>query len=105
MDFDLSNLGALMGGMQQKMAEMKERAAKARCEGEAGGGMVKIVLSGDYNVVSVSLAEGAMEDRELLEDLVRAAMGDALRKVREETEKNVSQLAGGLPIPPGLLPF
>lgn len=105
MDFDLSNLGALMGGMQQRMEEMKRRAAEARCEGEAGGGLVKVTLTGDYEVVSVSLAPGAMEDRELLEDLLRAATGDALRKVKAEMEKNVATLAGGLPIPPGLLPF
>jgi DNA-binding YbaB/EbfC family protein len=105
MDLDLSNLGALLGGFQQKMQEMKEKAAAARSTGEAGGGLVKVTLTGTYEVVSVSIAEGALEDREMCEDLVRAAVAEALRGVREETERNVRELSGGLPIPPGLLPF
>ncbi len=105
MDLDLSNLGALLGGFQQKMQQMREKAAAARCTGEAGGGLVKITLTGSYEVVSVSIAEGAFEDRELCEDLVRAALAEALREVREETERNLRDLSGGLPLPPGLLPF
>ena len=105
MDLDLSNLGALLGGFQQKMLEMKEKAAAARVSGEAGGGLVKVELTGTYEVVSVSIAEGALEDREMCEDLVRAAVAEALRGVREETERNVRELSGGLPLPPGLLPF
>ena len=103
--FDLGNIGALLGGFQQKVAEMKDRAAKARHTGEAAGGLVKITLTGDYAVDKVEIAEGAMDDRELLEDLVRAATGEALRKVREDIEKGMAELTGGLPIPPGMLPF
>ena len=84
---------------------MKEKAAAARVSGEAGGGLVKVELTGTYEVVSVSIAEGALEDREMCEDLVRAAMAEALRGVREQTERNVRELSGGLPLPPGLLPF
>jgi DNA-binding YbaB/EbfC family protein len=103
--FDMGNLGALLGGFQQKMQEMKDRMANARMVGEAGGGMVKVTLTGDNRVESVEIAEGAMEDRELLEDLVRAAMSEALRKVKDDLEANMRQLTGGLPIPPGMLPF
>jgi DNA-binding protein YbaB len=46
-----------------------------------------------------------MDDRELLEDLLRAAMGEALRKVQEDMKQNMAALTGGLPLPPGLLPF
>jgi DNA-binding YbaB/EbfC family protein len=103
--FDFGNIGALLGGVQQRIAEMKEKSAKARLVGEAGGGLVKVTLTGDNQIESVSIAEGAMEDRELLEDLVRAATSEALRKVREEMEANIKQITGGLPLPPGLLPF
>jgi DNA-binding YbaB/EbfC family protein len=103
--FDLGNIGALLGGFQQKVADMKDKAAKSRHTGEAAGGLVKITLTGDYAVDKVEIAEGAMEDRELLEDLVRAAMSEGLRKVREDIEKNMAELTGGLPIPPGMLPF
>ena len=103
--FDMSNLTGLLGGFQQKMAEFKEKTAQLRCEGEAGGGLVKVVVTGDNQVVSVSIAEGAMEDREMLEDLVRAATGEALRKVKDEMAKGLQGLTGGLPIPPGLKLF
>lgn len=105
MDFDMNNLGALMGNMQQRVADMKAKQAEIRCEGTAGGGMVKIVLTGDFQVDSVSIDPGAMDDRELLEDMVRAANAEALRKVQEEIAASMQALTGGLPIPPGMLPF
>jgi DNA-binding YbaB/EbfC family protein len=103
--FDMGNLGALLGGFQQRMADMRKKMADTRVTGEAGGGLVQVVLTGDNQVESVMIAEGAMGDRELLEDLVRAATSEALRKVREGMEQNVRELTGGLPLPPGLLPF
>lgn len=103
--FDLGNLGALMGGFQQRMAEMKAKAAATRCVGEAGGGLVKVVMSGEYVLVDVTIDPRAMSDREMLEDLIKAATSEALRKVRAEMEASLQQLTGGLPIPPGLLPF
>ena len=105
MDFDLSNLGALMGNMQQRVADMKAKQATIRCEGSAGGGMVRIVLTGDFQVDCVSIDPSAMEDRELLEDMVRAANAEALRKVQQEIASSMQALTGGLPIPPGMLPF
>ena len=105
MNFDLGNLGALMGNMQQKVAEMKANQARIRCEGVAGGGLVKITLTGDFQVADVAIAPAALEDRELLEDLIRAALGEALRNVQNEMAKGMQDLTGGLPLPPGLLPF
>lgn len=108
MDFDPNNLGglgAMLGGFQQKMQEMKERQARTQFTGEAGGGLVQVTLMGDYQVHAIQIGEGAMEDRELLEDLVRAAMSEALRKVQQSMQDSMQELAGGLPLPPGLLPF
>jgi DNA-binding YbaB/EbfC family protein len=105
MDFDPSNLGAMMGMFQQRMAAFKEQIAQTKCEGTAGGGLVTVTVTGDYQVESVSIQEGAMEDRELLEDLVRAATGDALTQVRTKMQDGMQQLTGGLPLPPGLMPF
>ena len=100
--FDLNNIGGLMAGMQQRMAQIKDEAALARVEGQAGGGLVKVVASGDQNIVSVSLAPGALEDPELLEDLLVAATNDALRLSKEHMAKSLEGLTGGLPLPPGL---
>ena len=105
MDFDMNNLMGMMGTFQQKMEEMKANAANMRCTGEAAGGLVKIELSGTYEVVSVHIREEALAGHELLEDLVRAAMGEALRNVKEETSNQIRGLTGGLPLPPGMLPF
>ncbi len=94
-------LGGMMGGLQAKMAEVKE---KARAEGTAGGGLVKVVAAGDLQIVSVSIDPKAMADRELLEDLVRAATNDALVAVQKQIAAVIQQMFGGL-IPPGMLPF
>ncbi|HHO53836.1 MAG TPA: YbaB/EbfC family nucleoid-associated protein [Deltaproteobacteria bacterium] len=108
MDFDPNNLGglgALLGGVQQKVQDMKARAAATQCTGEAGGGLVKVTLTGDYQVHAIEIGEGAMDDRELLEDLIRAAMAESLRQVQDQMKASMAELTGGLPIPPGLLPF
>jgi DNA-binding YbaB/EbfC family protein len=105
MDFDMNNLMGMMGTFQKKMEEAKTNAAKIRCTGEAAGGLVKVELSGTYDVVSVQIREEALEDHELLEDLVRAAIGEALRNVKTETGNQLRGLTGGLPLPPGLMPF
>jgi hypothetical protein len=104
MPFDFGNLGNLMGGLQQQVEKMKENARNTRVEGTAGGGLVRVVASGDNQIVSITIAQEAYEDRELLEDLVRAATNEALRKVKDVVAKELSSLAGGLPIPPGLIP-
>ncbi len=100
--FDLGGLGGMMAGLQQRMEEMKRRSSETEVTGEAAGGQVKVTVTCDFEVRGVSIAEDALGDRELLEDLVRAALGEALRKAKEQTQKNISDLAGGLPLPPGL---
>jgi len=103
--FDMSNLGGLIGGFQQKMAQFKEETPRLRAEGVSGGGLVRVVVSGANEVISVSIQDDAMDDREMLEDLVRAASTEALRNVKEQISEKLREMTGGLPIPPGLLPF
>ncbi|MEZ4318209.1 MAG: YbaB/EbfC family nucleoid-associated protein [Myxococcota bacterium] len=103
--FDFGNLGALLGGFQQKMAEMQAKQRALKVTGTAGGGLVKVVVTGDFDVESVSISEEAYQDRELLEDLVRAATSEALRQVRDSMKAGMQEMTGGLPIPPGLLGF
>lgn len=101
----MGGLMGLLGGFQQRMEEVKQRAAATEVEGVASGGLVRVKMTCDLTVTSVEIAEGAMGDRELLEDLCRAAMGEAVQKARDEMQKGLQELAGGLPIPPGLLGF
>ena len=104
MPFDLGNLGSLMGGLQQSIERLKENARNTQVEGTAGNGLVRVVASGDNQIVSMHISPEAYEDRELLEDLIRAATNEALRKVKKVLAKELSSIAGGLPIPPGLYP-
>jgi hypothetical protein len=103
--FDFGNLGGLMQMAQQRMGDLKVHAAQLKCEGTAGGGQVKVVITGEQVVESVSIDGKAMYDKDLLEDLIRAATSDALRQLREEMAVKVKEMTGGLPIPPGFLPF
>lgn len=108
--FDMNGLGGMgglmgmLGGFQQKMEAMKAQAARTSVEGTAGG-LVKVVMTADFNVQSVTIDPKAMDDREMLEDLVRVAVGDATDKARAEMARQMQGLMGGLPIPPGLLGF
>ena len=101
--FDMGPMGALLGGFAQKIEAAKKRAAETEVTGEAAGGRVKITMTCDYNVSSVEISEDAFEDKDMLEDLIRAAANEALRQARSETARGMQDLAGGLPIPPGLL--
>ena len=79
--FDFGNLGGLLGGFQSKIAEMQAKQKALRVTGTAGGGLVTVVATGEFEIVSVTITEEAYQDRELLEDLVRAATDEALRQV------------------------
>lgn len=103
--FDFGNLGGMLQMAQQRMAQFKENAKNVRAEGRAGGDLVRVVATGDFQIVEVHIAPQATEDPELLEDLIRAATNDALGAVRADLQRQVQAMTGGLPIPPGLMPF
>lgn len=103
--FDLNDLGGLMSGLQQRMAQLKAEVAATEVSGEAGGGLVKVTVNGEFETLAVSIQEGALEDREMLEDLIVAAQNDAVRRAKELMASKVSELTGGLPLPPGMLGF
>lgn len=108
----LGDFGKLMQQaqeMQQKMAEAQERIAAIEAEGSAGAGMVRARASAQGEVralkVDPSLLDGSYE-KEVLEDLIVAAVNDAVRRAREEGQKEMAKVAEGLPLPPGMkLPF
>ena len=83
--FDMGPMGALLGGFQHKIEAAKQQAAATEVTGEAAGGRVKVVMTCDYQVQSVQIATDAYEDKDMLEDLVRAATNEALRQARAET--------------------
>ena len=97
------NLGNLMKEaqkMQQRMQEAQEQLSKLIIEGESGGGMVKVKMNGRHDVIEVKIAATLMEDDvEMMEDLVAAAVNDAVRKVEKESKEKIAKLTAGLNIP------
>lgn len=93
--------------MQENMKQAQEAIAAMEVEGEAGGGMVKILMTGRHDVKRVTIAPSLLsEDKDMLEDLVAAAMNDAVRKVEAASQQKMAGLTAGMPLPPGFkLPF
>jgi DNA-binding YbaB/EbfC family protein len=89
--------------MQEEMAKMQAALGKILVEGDAGGGMVKAKVNGHMEVVACTISEDAMKDRELLEDLTRAAINQAIQKAKQAVAEETSKMAGsmGLGLPPG----
>lgn len=104
---DINKLMKQASEMQEKMQAMQEKAANVEVAGESGGGMVKVVMTGRHDVRSVSLDPSVMqESKEFLEDLLAAAVNDAVRKIEAQNKDAMGSLAGGVNLPPGFkLPF
>ncbi len=106
----LGNINELMKqaqAMQEKMQKMQEDVAKLEVTGESGAGLVKITMNGRHDVRSVNIDASLMsEDKEILEDLIAAAINDAVRKVEAQTQEQMQKVTGGLQMPPGFkMPF
>jgi DNA-binding YbaB/EbfC family protein len=92
-------------GLQSRMGEIQEKLKAVRVTGSAGGGMVTVEMNGQMLVEKVNISREAVEpsDVPMLEDLVLAAMTDALERLKEKIREEVSQSTGMLGLPPGLL--
>ena len=93
--------------MQDNMKKAQEEIAALEIEGQAGAGLVKVVMTGRHDVKRLKIDSTLLdEDKDMLEDLVAAAVNDAVRKVEAATQEKMAGLAGGLGLPPGFkLPF
>ncbi len=85
--------------MQKQMLKVQEEIALLKFEGSAGGGLVTVVVTGQQTVEKVIISEKAMEDRELLEDMVLTAINDGMTKSAEESKKRLAAVTGGLKVP------
>jgi len=99
------NIGQLMKQaqqMQENMRRMQEQLATVEVEGQAGAGMVKVVITCKHEVKRVSIDPSLVgDDREMLEDLVAAAFNDAARRVEQTVAEKMSGFTAGLGLPPG----
>ncbi|MGJ7460754.1 YbaB/EbfC family nucleoid-associated protein [Halomonas sp. MA07-2] len=93
--------------MQEKMQQVQEEVARAEVHGEAGAGMVKVTMNGRHDVSKVDIDPSVMEeDKELLEDLLAAAVNDAVRKVEANSKAKMEEVTAGMNLPPGFkMPF
>ena len=92
--------------MQDNMKKAQEELAQIEVEGQSGAGMVKITMSCNHDVKRVTIDDGVMDDKEMLEDLIAAALNDANRRAEATTAEKMGGFAAGLNLPPGMkLPF
>ena len=93
--------------MQDNMKKMQDQLATIEVEGQAGAGMVKVIMTCKNDVTRVSIDPSLLaDDKDMLEDLVAAAFNDAVRKAEATSAEKMSGLTSGLPLPPGFkLPF
>ena len=92
--------------MQQEMQQAQEELANMEVTGEAGGGLVKVTMTGRHAVKRVEIDPSLLEDREMLEDIVTAAINDAVNRITSSTQDRMSDMTAGINLPPGMkLPF
>ena len=103
----IGNLMKQAQKMQADLQKAQEQLALEEVTGESGGGMVKITMNGKHEVRRVEIDESLVgDDKEMLEDLVAAAINDAVHRVADKTQESMSGLTAGMGLPPGLkLPF
>lgn len=106
----MNNMGDMMKKaqkMQEEMQKAQEEIAKAEVTGEAGAGLVKVTMNGRHDVRKVDIDTSLMsEEKDILEDLLAAAVNDAVRRVEENQKEKMSGMMSGMGLPPGFkMPF
>ena len=107
----MKNLGDMMKSaqqMQDKMKSMQDELSNMEVTGASGGGMVEVIMNGKHETKNVKIDPSLIvaDDAEVLEDLIAAAFNDAKAKVETMMQEKMSELTGGLQLPPGMsLPF
>ena len=101
---DIGNIMKQAQQLQERLAQVQDDVARRTVEAASGGGMVKVKVNGHLEVQKMTLSDEAAKitDRELLEDLVVAAVNQALKKARQLVAEETSKMATGLGLPPGM---
>ena len=102
----IANLMKQAQKMQENMQKAQDELANIEVEGQSGAGAVKIIMTCKHDVQRVIIDPSVMDDREMLEDLIAAALNDANRRAEATSQERMGSLTAGLPLPPGMkLPF
>ena len=93
--------------MQENMKKMQEQLASTEVEGQSGAGLVKVVMTCRHDVKRITIDDSLLkDDKEMLEDLIAAAMNDAVRRVETTVQEKMAGVTAGMPLPPGFkMPF
>lgn len=103
---NLSGLMQQAQKMQQEMQKAQEELAMLEVTGEAAGGLVKVTMTGKHAVRRLEIDPSLLDDKEMLEDIVTAAVNDAVNRVATTTQDRMADMTAGIPLPPGMkLPF
>lgn len=105
----MKGLGSIMKQaqqMQEKMQKAQQELANLEVTGKSGGGLVSVLMTGRHDVKRVNIDDSVMDDKEMLEDLLAAAVNDAVRQIEKQSQEQMSGMGAGLNLPPGFkLPF
>ena len=97
---DFSDMLSKAKAMQEKMKEAQEQIKKIEVEGEAGGNLVKVILSGDYEIKSIIISDAAKkESQEIINDLIIAAYNNAKDNLKKKSTEELAKVTGGLNLP------
>ncbi|MBI1354019.1 MAG: YbaB/EbfC family nucleoid-associated protein [Acidobacteria bacterium] len=92
----------MMQQAQMAQQKLREEISKIKVEASTGGGMVTVSMDGNKSLLDVKIDPDAVEDVEMLQDMIRGAVNEAAKRVDEESQRKVSGLLGGMGLPPGL---
>jgi hypothetical protein len=102
----IANLMKQAQKMQENMQKAQDELANLEVEGQSGAGAVKVIMTCKHDVKRVMIDASVMDDKEMLEDLIAAALNDANRRAEATSQERMGSLTAGLPLPPGMkLPF
>lgn len=103
----MGNIMKQAQAMQEKMQKVQAEIAAMEVTGEAGAGLVKVTMLGNHNIRRVNIDDSLMQDdKDMLEDLIAAAINDAVRRVDETSKERMATVTGGMQLPPGMkMPF
>ena len=105
---DFNNMLKQAQELQKKMADAQKKVEELEAEGTSGGGLVKVKINGKNITMSINIDDSLIlkDEKEILEDLIVAALNDARENVQKKIAEEMNSLTGGLKLPPGMkLPF
>ncbi len=103
----LGNIMKQAQKMQENMQRVQQELAAMEVTGQAGGSLVSVIMNGRHEVKRVTIDDSLLgEDRDMLEDLIAAAVNDAVHRIEKTTQEKMADATAGMPLPPGMkLPF